>query len=78
MFDIISNSHPGCKCAAFYVHDLPVFHTHASLISPLHFTELKKNTIHQVTTMLSTSKYVLFPVHNHLLTTGASADDPSL
>ena len=26
--------------------------------------------------MLSTSKSVLFPVHNHLLTTGA--DDPSL
>ena len=32
--------------------------------------------IHQVTTMLATSKNVLFPCHNHLLTTGA--DDPSL
>ena len=30
----------------------------------------KKATIHQVTTMLSTSKNVLFPGHNHLLTTG--------
>ena len=34
----------------------------------------KKATIHQVTTMLATSKNVLFPGHNHLLTTGA--DDP--
>ena len=29
----------------------------------------KKTTIHQVTTMLATSKNVLFPNHNHLLTT---------
>ena len=29
----------------------------------------KKNTIHQVTTMPATSKNVLFPGHNHLLTT---------
>ena len=36
----------------------------------------KKNTIHQVTIMLATSKNVLFPGNNHLLTTGA--DDPSL
>ena len=36
----------------------------------------KKATIHQVTTMLATSKNVLFPGHNHLLTTGT--DDPSL
>ena len=36
----------------------------------------KKATIHQVTTMLYASKNVLFPGHNHLLTTGA--DDPSL
>ena len=35
-----------------------------------------KATIHQLATMLSTSKYVLFPGHSHLLTTGA--DDPSL
>ena len=33
-------------------------------------TQCKKATIHQPTTMLSTSKHVLFPGHNHLLTTG--------
>ena len=31
----------------------------------------KKGSIHQLTTMLSTSKNVLAPGHNHLLTTGA-------
>ena len=36
----------------------------------------KKATIHQVTTMLSTSKNALFPGHNYLLTTGA--DDLTL
>ena len=36
----------------------------------------KEANIHQVTTMLATSKNVLFPGHNHLLTTGA--DDPML
>ena len=36
----------------------------------------KKATVHQLTTMLSTSKNVLFQGHNHLLTT--DADDPSL
>ena len=41
----------------------------------MHITT-QKNTIHQLTTMLSTFKNVLFPGHNHLLTTGA--DDPSL
>ena len=40
------------------------------------FTLGKKDTIHQVTTMLATSKDVLFPGHSHLLTTGT--DDPSL
>ena len=39
-------------------------------------TLCKKATIHQVTSMLATSKNVLFPGHNHLLTTGA--DNPSL
>ena len=34
-----------------------------------------KATIHQATTLLATSKYVIFPGHNHLLTT--STDDPS-
>ena len=33
----------------------------------------QKSTIHQVTTMLATSKNVLFPGYNHLLTT--SSDD---
>ena len=36
----------------------------------------KNNTIHQVTTMLATSKNVLFPGHKHLLTT--STDDLTL
>ena len=36
----------------------------------------KKVSIHQVTTMLATSKNVLFPGHNHLLTTGTH--DPTL
>ena len=36
----------------------------------------KKATVHQVTTMLSTSYNALFLGHNHLLTTGA--DDPRL
>ena len=36
----------------------------------------KKATIHRVTTMLATSKNVLFPGHNLLLTTGA--DDQTL
>ena len=43
-------------------------------LNVLHCT--KKAAIHQVTTMLVTSKNVLFPGHNHLLTTGT--DDPSL
>ena len=38
-------------------------------------TQRKKGTIHQLTTMLSTSKHVVFPGHNYLLTTGA--DDPT-
>ena len=39
-------------------------------------TAQKSQVIHQVTTMLATSKNVLFPGHKHLLTTGT--DDPSL
>ena len=38
----------------------------------------KKATIHQVTTMLATSKNVLFPRHNHLLATGRPTDDLTL
>ena len=40
------------------------------------YTLRKTATIHQVTIMLAISKKVLFPRHNHLLTTGT--DDPSL
>ena len=40
------------------------------------YSHSKKKTIHQLTTMLSTSKNVLFLGHNHLLTTGA--DDLTL
>ena len=40
------------------------------------FTLRRKATIHQVTTMLSTSENVPFPGHNHLLTT--CGDDLSL
>ena len=43
---------------------------------PQHITLCKKAAIHQVTTMLTTSKNVLFSGHNHLLTT--SADDTTL
>ena len=39
---------------------------------PIHHTH-PKNPIHQVTTLLATSKDILFPGHNYLLTT--SADD---
>ena len=41
-----------------------------------HIHWAKKATINQVTTMLATSENVLFPGHNHLLTTGA--DDLTL
>ena len=37
---------------------------------------MKKATIHQVATMLATSRHVLFPGHNHLLRTGTA--EPSL
>ena len=33
---------------------------------------VQKSIIHQLTTMLSTSENVLFPGHNHLVTTGAN------
>ena len=39
-------------------------------------TPHEKNTVHQVTTMLATSKNVLFPGHNHLLIIGT--DDLTL
>ena len=47
-----------------------------ALVSCGEFTQCKKTTIHQLTTMLSTFENNLIPGHNHLLTT--SADDPTL
>ena len=38
----------------------------------------QKNTIHQVITMLATSKHVLFLGHNHLLLVSIGADYPTL
>ena len=51
-------------CHATFAYSARVFVQHRRLTAP------KKATIHQVTTMLATSKNVLFPGHNHLLTTG--------
>ena len=46
--------------------------------NPFHLNKicLNQTTVHQVTTILDTSKNGLFPGHNHLLFTGD--DDPSL
>ena len=44
---------------------------------PSCLTLRKKATIHHVITMLATSKNVLFPCHNHLLTTGTDNPFPS-
>ena len=41
-----------------------------------HYHTGQNNIIHQLNTMLATSKNVPFPGSNHVLTTGA--DDPSL
>ena len=49
---------------------------HSANTVKLHLSLRKKATIHQLTIMLSTSKNVLFPGHNHLLTT--SDDDLTL
>ena len=40
------------------------------------YKQLQKSTIHQVTTILATSKIVLFLGHSHLLT--IDTDDPIL
>ena len=40
------------------------------------YTLCKKVIIHQVTTMLATSENVLFPGHNHLLTTSTDVRWP--
>ena len=55
---------------------LTVYNGHERLYKYSQFTLRKKAIIHQVTTMLATSKNVLFPGHSHLLTIGI--DDPSL
>ena len=55
-------------CVVFVMPNLFVLSTKLSL--------RKKGTIHRVTIMLTTSKNVLSPGHNHLLTTGT--DDPLL
>ena len=52
------------------------FRFKSDLAQALDYTLCKKSTIHQVTTMLAISKIVLFPGHNHLLTTGT--DDLTL
>ena len=46
-----------------------------ALYSLCDYTLCKKVTIHQVTTMLTTSHNVLFPGHNH---PAKGTDDPSL
>ena len=48
---------------------------HLYFAPPTLYTGQKPPTIHQLTTMLPTSKNVLCPGRNHLLTTGT--DDPS-
>ena len=58
------------KCKNWTVYKVPPYKTaHCSMFQRTHCA--KKATIHQVTTMLATSKNVLYPGHNHLLTTGA-------
>ena len=52
-----------------------VIHNNGSLVIRYVELQCKKATIHQLTTIVATSKSVLFLGHNHLLTTGA--DDPT-
>ena len=51
-------------------------HSGPYLEASLYKSQGKQVTIHHITTMLATSKNVVFPGHNHLLTTGT--DDPIL
>ena len=51
-------------------------HASENVVSVFQECTLKKAIIHQATTMLATSKNVLFPGRNHLLTTGT--DNPTL
>ena len=55
----------------FLVHCLAVLEW--ACVAFIFHAQHKKATIHQVTTI---SKHILFPGHNHLLTTGT--DDPTL
>ena len=56
----------------------PWFSTLGSCNTPKYSTDcIKKATVHQVTTVLATSKNALIPGHNHMLLT-AGADDPTL
>ena len=48
----------------------------AKIHAPKLYLTAQKATIQEVTTMLATSKNILFPGHNHLLTAGT--DNPSL
>ena len=63
-----------CMKKEFMIQILSPTSFKTSVSSPLSLC--KKPIIHQVTNMLATSKCVLFPGHNHLLTT--DTDDPSL
>ena len=67
----------------FDINYKPMLHQTPISLSKCHCAKKQTNpqtptTIHlvQVTTMLATSKDVLFPGHSHLLTTGT--DDPTL
>ena len=51
------------------------YYSIAQLYFAINFHRAKSH-YRQVTTVLATSKHILFPDHNHLLTTGI--DDPSL
>ena len=73
--DVILSCH-AAACDALYDKHVTSVHHNDSKESVWLTLGKKKNTMHQLTTMLSTSKNVLFPGHNHLLTT--VADDPAL
>ena len=63
----------GCHCALSHTVSSCLDYTQCELWHEVSREETlgTKAIIHQVTTMLATSKNVLFPGHNHLLTSGA-------
>ena len=61
----------GCKEIGFSVDEQRTYRRNI-----VHEILHKRATIHQVTTMLGSSTNVIFPGHNHRLTTGT--DDPTL